>query len=83
MWLKTKLNLPFQLYWSGGIHFFRREICSEKRNLGVTIQEIGHFSQNLALKIRKMQDVQFIYTMMVSLSLETIYTLNGRPQDQI
>ena len=50
--------------------------------LAIFVLEIGHFSQNLAVKIRK--NVRFaVYTMMVSLSPKTIYWVIDRPQCQI
>ena len=41
IWLKTKINLQFQLYCSRGTHFFRQDIHSEKRNFGVTTPQFG------------------------------------------
>ena len=50
--------------------------------LAIFILEIGDFSQNLAVKIRKNVGCA-VYTMMVSFSPETIYPLIDRPQCQI
>ena len=36
IWLKTKINLQIQLYWSRGIHFFRHEIHSETNLVIIT-----------------------------------------------
>ena len=55
MWLKTKINLQFQLYWSRGTHFFRQRKFIQKQEIWASrppILDPGCFRKSGFVKLK-------------------------------